>query len=70
MFVYCDAHDDSYARGLLEGQAIRRGDTTGHVGSTGNASDEAPHLHFGIDRLAEGRQWWKGDPVNPYPILR
>ncbi len=70
MFVYYYAHLDSYARGLGEGQAIRRGDTIGYVGSTGNASDDAPHLHFGIDRLTEGRQWWKGEPINPYPVLK
>ena len=70
MFVYYYAHLDSYARGLREGQAIRRGDTIGYVGSSGNASEDAPHLHFGIDRLTEDRQWWRGDPINPYPVLK
>ncbi len=36
---------------------------------TGNASPDAPHLHFAIFRLGPERQWWKGAPINPFPIL-
>ena len=46
------------------------GDVIGYVGSTGNASPSAPHLHFAIFRLGSERQWWKGEPINPYPILK
>jgi murein DD-endopeptidase MepM/ murein hydrolase activator NlpD len=42
----------------------------GYVGSTGNASPDAPHLHFAIFRMGLERQWWKGEPVNPYPVLK
>lgn len=69
-FCYYYAHLDRYAPGLREGQAVERGDTIGYVGSTGNASPNAPHLHFAIFRLTPERQWWKGQPINPYPVLR
>jgi peptidoglycan LD-endopeptidase LytH len=68
-YAYYYAHLDRYAEGLAEGQTLRRGDLVGYVGSTGNASPDAPHLHFAIFRLGPERQWWKGTPVNPYPFL-
>jgi murein DD-endopeptidase MepM/ murein hydrolase activator NlpD len=69
-FTYYYAHLDAYAEGLAEGQRVRRGDLIGYVGSTGNASPDAPHLHFAIFRLTPERQWWKGEPINPYPVLK
>jgi murein DD-endopeptidase MepM/ murein hydrolase activator NlpD len=69
-FSYYYAHLDRYADRLHEGQVVRRGDVIGYVGSTGNASPEAPHLHFAIFRLTPARQWWKGEPINPYPVFR
>jgi murein DD-endopeptidase MepM/ murein hydrolase activator NlpD len=69
-FSYYYAHLDRYAEGLREGQSVHRGDVIAYVGSTGNASPDAPHLHFAIFRLTPERQWWKGEPINPYPILR
>jgi murein DD-endopeptidase MepM/ murein hydrolase activator NlpD len=69
-FSYYYAHLDRYADGLHEGQVVRRGAVIGYVGSSGNASPDAPHLHFGIFRLTPERQWWKGEPINPYPVLR
>jgi murein DD-endopeptidase MepM/ murein hydrolase activator NlpD len=68
-FAYYYAHLDRYAGGLVEGQIVKRGDVIGYVGSTGNASPDASHLHFAIFRLGPERQWWKGEPINPYPIL-
>jgi murein DD-endopeptidase MepM/ murein hydrolase activator NlpD len=68
-FSYYYAHLDRYADGLSEGQAVRAGQVIGYVGTTGNAAADAPHLHFAIFRLGPERQWWKGDPVNPYPLL-
>lgn len=64
------AHLDRYARGLKEGQEVKRGQVIGYVGSTGNASEDAPHLHFAIYRLGEQKRWWKGDPINPYPLFK
>ena len=68
-FCYYYAHLDAYAADLREGRTIRRGEVIGYVGSTGNASPEAPHLHFAIFRLTPEHQWWKGVAVNPSPIL-
>ncbi len=68
-FSYYYAHLDRYATGLSEHQVVTRGQLLGYVGSTGNASADAPHLHFAIARLGTDRAWWKGDPINPYPLL-
>ena len=66
---YYYAHLDRYAEGVKEGQLVHRGDRLGYVGSTGDASAEAPHLHFAIFQLGPERQWWAGTPINPYPYL-
>jgi murein DD-endopeptidase MepM/ murein hydrolase activator NlpD len=68
-FAYYYAHLDRYADGLAEGQLLRRGDPVGTVGSTGNASPNAPHLHFAVHVLGPERAWWKGTPVNPFPLI-
>jgi murein DD-endopeptidase MepM/ murein hydrolase activator NlpD len=68
-YAYYYAHLDRYADGLKEGMAVKRGDLIGYVGSTGNASAEAPHLHFAVVQLTPEKQWWKGTPVDPYPML-
>ncbi len=68
-FAYYYAHLQGYAPGLAEGQALRQGQVIGYVGSTGNADPGAPHLHFAIFLLGPGREWWRGTPVNPYPLL-
>lgn len=63
------AHLNAYAPGLHEGQAVKQGEQIGEVGSTGDASPDAPHLHYEIHRMAPGDGWWKGTEINPYPIL-
>ncbi len=68
-FAYYYAHLDRYAPGLQEKQAVRRGDLIGYVGSTGNAAEDAPHLHFAIFQLTPERRWWQGDPINPFAVL-
>ena len=68
-FSYYYAHLDRYADGVREGMALRRGDVIGYVGTTGNAPKNAPHLHFAVFRLGPERQWWKGEPVNPFPAF-
>jgi murein DD-endopeptidase MepM/ murein hydrolase activator NlpD len=67
--AYYYAHLDKYADGLAEGAAIKRGDVIGYVGATGNASPSAPHLHFAVFELTPEKQWWKGTPLNPYPMM-
>ena len=68
-FAYYYAHLERYADGLAEGQTVRRGSVIGYVGATGNARADAPHLHFAIFRLGPEKQWWKGEPVNPFAYL-
>ena len=67
--VYYYAHLDAYRPGLTEGQQVGTGDVIATVGSTGDASPEAPHLHFEIKHMAPGEGWWQGQEVNPYPLL-
>lgn len=68
-FCYYYAHLDRYADGLHEGQHLSRGQILGYVGSTGNAAENAPHLHFALIRLDPDKRWWKGTYVNPHPLL-
>jgi murein DD-endopeptidase MepM/ murein hydrolase activator NlpD len=68
-YAYYYAHLDHYAPGLKEGVELKRGDLIGFVGSTGNANPAAPHLHFAVVELTPEKQWWKGTPINPYPLL-
>jgi murein DD-endopeptidase MepM/ murein hydrolase activator NlpD len=69
IYCYYYAHLDRYASGTREGMTVRKGDVLGYVGSTGNASPDAPHLHLAIFRLGPGKQWWVGTAINPYPLL-
>ncbi len=68
--VYYYAHLDEWRYGLAEGQKVHRGQLIGSVGTTGNASKDAPHLHFQVMRYGPGRQYWNGEPINPLPHLR
>jgi murein DD-endopeptidase MepM/ murein hydrolase activator NlpD len=68
-YAYYYAHLDRYAEGIREGMELKRGDLVGYVGSTGNAKAEAPHLHFAVVELTPQKQWWKGTPLDPYPML-
>lgn len=67
--VYYYAHLDAYAGGLAEGVELKRGDPIGYVGTTGNASPTAPHLHFAMMKLGPDKRWYHGEPVNPYALL-
>lgn len=67
--VYYYAHLDAYAEGLGEGDAVLQGTVLGYVGTTGNAPPDTPHLHFSVEDLPPSKEWWKGTPVNPYPLL-
>jgi murein DD-endopeptidase MepM/ murein hydrolase activator NlpD len=68
-YAYYYAHLDHYADGVKEGTMLKRGDLVGYVGTTGNASADAPHLHFAVVELTPKKEWWKGTPVNPYPMM-
>ncbi|WP_395055149.1 M23 family metallopeptidase [Polaromonas sp.] len=69
-FAYYYAHLDAYADGIAEGGSVRKGQVIGYVGSTGNASLDAPHLHFAIYKLGAEKQWWRGTPINPFLVWR
>ncbi len=69
-YAYYYAHLDRYADGMTEGGSLKKGQVIGYVGSTGNASPDAPHLHFAIFKLEAERQWWRGAPLNPYLVWR
>ena len=69
-FILMYGHLDAYQPGLADGQPLRRGQQLGIVGTTGNAPATVPHLHFAIARSSDVTQWWKGLPVNPYPLLK
>lgn len=45
-YLHYYAHLDDWT--VSEGDMIWSGDTIGHVGNTGNATNTPPHLHFGI----------------------
>ena len=69
-FVLMYAHLDGYAPGLRDGAPLERGQLIGYVGSTGNASPTAPHLHFAVARSADVRRWSRGKPIDPVTVLR
>ena len=69
-FVFMYGHLDSFRPGLKEGARVGRGEIVGFVGTTGNASPLAPHLHFQVTRNDNLKEWWKGTPMNPFLIYR
>ncbi|MBC8034294.1 MAG: M23 family metallopeptidase [Chitinophagaceae bacterium] len=44
------------------GQVVKKGDTLGLIGNTGNARNTPPHLHFGI--------YTTGGPIDPLPFVK
>lgn len=69
-YLFYYAHLEAYADGLEEGQEVRQGEVIATVGTSGNAAEDAPHLHFSVEVLPEGGRWWEGEAVNPYPLLK
>ncbi len=69
-YCYYYAHLQGYAPGLREGQSVSRGELVGYVGTTGNATASAPHLHFAISSADGRNDCLNGTPINPYPLLR
>jgi peptidoglycan LD-endopeptidase LytH len=69
-YVFYYAHLDRYHTNIYAGKPLLRGDTLGYVGTTGNAPENTPHLHFQMMRMPADRKYWNGEPINPYPFLR
>ena len=57
------AHLDAYAEGIAPGVAVSEGQIIGYNGSTGNAPDYLPHLHFEFHPGGAGA-------ANPYPLVK
>jgi murein DD-endopeptidase MepM/ murein hydrolase activator NlpD len=68
--VYYYAHLDGYHPDLEAGHTVQRGDTLGFVGDSGNAAPGNTHLHFAMWTVTDPAQFWDGEPINPYPLLR
>ena len=60
---YYYAHLDHLESGVKGGLKVTVGQQIGFVGSTGNASDWLPHLHF--QYAPKGSDW-----INPYPLVK
>lgn len=69
-YCYYYAHLDHYAAGVRDGAWLERGQTIGFVGSTGNAAENAPHLHFAVFQLGPEKRWWEGAALDPFLIWR
>jgi peptidoglycan LD-endopeptidase LytH len=67
--IYYYAHLDRYRDGLHEQETVAHGEVIGYVGTSGNAPANTPHLHFAIANLPTSKEWWKGEAIDPYPIL-
>jgi peptidoglycan LD-endopeptidase LytH len=67
-FLYYYAHLSHYRSGLSEGLRIDRGTVLGYVGHTGNASANAPHLHFQVMEF-ELPRWWDGRAIDARPYF-
>ncbi|MBO0860680.1 MAG: M23 family metallopeptidase [Chloracidobacterium sp.] len=71
--VFYYAHLDHYADSLRVGDFVRQGQVIAYVGNTGNAGPGNYHLHFSILTVKDPndpKKLYKGDSINPYPILR
>src|SRR6267378_2849838 len=61
-YVQYYAHLMGYAPNVKEGLQVQEGDVIGFVGTTGNASPDAPHLHFQVMR--SDANYWNGTPID------
>jgi murein DD-endopeptidase MepM/ murein hydrolase activator NlpD len=67
--VYYYAHMERYNDAMSAGREIVKGDTLGYVGTTGNAPENLPHLHFQVMVMPADGKYWEGQPINPFALL-
>jgi peptidoglycan LD-endopeptidase LytH len=67
--VYYYAHLDRYEPTARAGAPLHKGEVIGYVGSTGDASPNAPHLHFQVMRYDDPRRWWDGAPIDAHAFF-
>jgi murein DD-endopeptidase MepM/ murein hydrolase activator NlpD len=67
-YCYYYAHLDRYALRLREGLVLRKGETVGYVGTSGNAPWRTPHLHFAVLKLGPEKAWGRATALNPLAI--
>jgi murein DD-endopeptidase MepM/ murein hydrolase activator NlpD len=60
---YYYAHLEALAPGISGGTSVNVGDLVGYNGSSGNAPDWLPHLHF--QYAPQDSDW-----INPYPLVK
>ena len=60
---YYYAHLQAWAEGLAVGQSVQVGELIGYMGTSGNAPDYIPHVHFEYHPGG-------GAAVNPYPLVK
>jgi murein DD-endopeptidase MepM/ murein hydrolase activator NlpD len=68
-FVFYYAHLQRYRDDLAVGTKLAQGDVIGYVGTTGNAPEDLPHLHFQVMLRREDGRYWDGTPVDPVPFF-
>ncbi|MDH3259864.1 MAG: peptidoglycan DD-metalloendopeptidase family protein [Acidimicrobiia bacterium] len=56
-------HLEAWADGLRVGQSVQAGELIGYMGTSGNAPDYVPHLHFEYHPGG-------GAAANPYPLVK
>jgi murein DD-endopeptidase MepM/ murein hydrolase activator NlpD len=57
------AHLEAWADDLYVGRQVQAGELIGYMGTSGNAPDYIPHLHFEYHPGG-------GSAVNPYPLVK
>jgi murein DD-endopeptidase MepM/ murein hydrolase activator NlpD len=69
-YVYYYAHLERYATGLKDDQIVRKGEVIGFVGTSGDAPEDSPHLHFEMTVAGPNHQWWHTAPLDPYLVFK